>query len=59
MAATATIIAIRYTTDFVAMITALSAYYKPGNCDWVITIEGINASGWSIPPFVILTSKVY
>ncbi len=31
---------------------------QPGNCDWVTTIEGINAPGWSIPPFVILSEKL-
>ena len=32
---------------------------QPGNRDWVTTIEGINMSGWSIPPFVILAGKVH
>jgi hypothetical protein len=30
---------------------------QPGNRDWVTTIECINASGWSTPPFVILSGK--
>jgi hypothetical protein len=30
-----------------------------GNHDWVITIEGINISDWSILPFVIFTGKVH
>jgi hypothetical protein len=30
-----------------------------GNCDWVMTIECINASGWCIPPFVILSGKLH
>ncbi|RAR04965.1 plasma membrane calcium-transporting atpase 2 [Stemphylium lycopersici] len=32
---------------------------QPGNRDWVTTIECINASGWCLPPFVILSGKLY
>jgi hypothetical protein len=32
---------------------------QPGNRDWVTTIECINALGWSIPPFVILSGKLH
>jgi hypothetical protein len=32
---------------------------QPGNREWVTTIEGINAAGWSIPPFVILLGKLH
>jgi hypothetical protein len=32
---------------------------QPGNREWVTTIECINASGWSIPPFVILSAKLH
>jgi hypothetical protein len=32
---------------------------QPGNRDWAMTIECINASGWSIPPFVILSGKLH
>jgi hypothetical protein len=32
---------------------------QPGNRDWVTTIEGINVSGWAIPPFVILSGKLH
>jgi hypothetical protein len=32
---------------------------QPGNRDWATTIECINASGWSIPPFVILSGKLH
>ena len=32
---------------------------QPGNREWVIAIECINASGWSLPPFVILSGKVH
>lgn len=32
---------------------------QPGNREWTTTIEGINASGWAIPPFVILAGKVH
>jgi hypothetical protein len=31
----------------------------PGNRDWVTTIESINASGWCLPPFVILSAKLH
>jgi ABC-type dipeptide/oligopeptide/nickel transport system permease subunit len=30
-----------------------------GNREWVTTIECINASGWSILLFVILSSRLY
>ena len=32
---------------------------QPGNCKWVTVIECINASGWALPPFVILEGKVH
>jgi hypothetical protein len=32
---------------------------QPGNCEWVTTIECINASGWCLPPFIILSSKLH
>jgi hypothetical protein len=32
---------------------------RPGNRDWVTTIECINASGWCIPPFVILSGTLH
>jgi hypothetical protein len=32
---------------------------QPGNRDWVTTIEGINASGWCLPPFIILSGKLH
>jgi hypothetical protein len=32
---------------------------QPGNREWVTTIECINASGWCLPPFVILSGKVH
>jgi hypothetical protein len=34
-----------------------AATVQPGNRDWVTTIKCINASGWCLPPFVILSSK--
>ena len=34
-----------------------AATVQPGNRDWVTTIECINASGWCLPPFVILSGK--
>jgi hypothetical protein len=30
---------------------------QPGSREWVTVIEGINAAGWAIPPFIIVTSK--
>ncbi|KAF1929830.1 transposase, partial [Didymella exigua CBS 183.55] len=32
---------------------------QPGNREWVTTIECVNASGWSIPPFLILAGKLH
>jgi len=32
---------------------------QPGNHKWVTVIECINASGWALPPFVILEGKVH
>ena len=32
---------------------------QPGNREWVTAIECINASGWSLPPFIILSGKVH
>ena len=32
---------------------------QPGNRKWVTAIEGINATGWVIPPFVILSGKLH
>jgi hypothetical protein len=32
---------------------------QPGNREWVTSIECINASGWCLPPFVILSGKLH
>ena len=32
---------------------------QPGNREWTTAIEGINAAGWAIPPFIILAGKVH
>jgi hypothetical protein len=32
---------------------------QPGNREWVTVIEAINALGWALPPFVILSGKLY
>jgi hypothetical protein len=32
---------------------------QPGNRKWATVIAAINAAGWSIPPFLILTSKYH
>ena len=34
-----------------------AATVQLGNRDWVTIIECINASGWCLPPFVILSGK--
>ncbi len=30
---------------------------QPGNREWTTVIQGINAMGWSIPPFVIFAGQ--
>ncbi|KAF2837674.1 hypothetical protein M501DRAFT_187004 [Patellaria atrata CBS 101060] len=30
---------------------------QPGNREWSTVIECVNATGWAIPPFVILPGK--
>ena len=32
---------------------------QPGNREWVTAIEAVNATGWSIPPFIILAGKLH
>ncbi|USP74405.1 uncharacterized protein yc1106_01679 [Curvularia clavata] len=32
---------------------------QPGNREWVTAIECVNASGWCLPPFIILSGKVH
>lgn len=32
---------------------------QPGNRQWVTTIECINASGWCLPPMVIIAGKLH
>jgi hypothetical protein len=32
---------------------------QPGNREWVTVIQGINAKGWSIPPFIIFATKLH
>jgi hypothetical protein len=32
---------------------------QPGNHEWATLIAGINAAGWSIPPFIILTGQYH
>jgi hypothetical protein len=27
---------------------------QPGNCKWATVIEGVDAKGWALPPFIIL-----
>ena len=32
---------------------------QPGNREWVIAVEAINASGWALPPIIIFAGKIY
>jgi hypothetical protein len=32
---------------------------QPGNCEWATVIQGINAAGWAIPPFLIFASQYH
>jgi hypothetical protein len=32
---------------------------QPGNCKWTIVIQGIDAAGWAIPPFIILAGQYH
>jgi hypothetical protein len=42
-------------SDTVSRATAV----QPGNRDWVTTIECINASGWALPPLIIMPGKLH
>jgi hypothetical protein len=30
---------------------------QPGNREWVTVIQGVNSSGWAIPPFIVVAGK--
>ena len=32
---------------------------QPGNREWATVIQGVNALGWAIPPFIILATKYH
>jgi hypothetical protein len=32
---------------------------QPGNREWATVIQGVNALGWAIPPFIILAAKYH
>ena len=32
---------------------------QPGNYKWATVIQGINACGWAIPPFIILAGMYH
>lgn len=32
---------------------------QPGNREWVTSIEGVNAYGWSLPPMLVFAGKVH
>ncbi|KFY32099.1 hypothetical protein V493_00495 [Pseudogymnoascus sp. VKM F-4281 (FW-2241)] len=32
---------------------------QPSNCEWATVIQGVNALGWAIPPFIILAAQYH
>ena len=32
---------------------------QPGNREWATVVQGINAAGWAIPPYIILAASNY
>jgi hypothetical protein len=32
---------------------------QPGNREWTTVIQGVNAKGWAIPPFIIFKACYY
>jgi hypothetical protein len=30
---------------------------QPGNREWATVIQGVNATGWALPPFIILAAR--
>jgi hypothetical protein len=32
---------------------------QPGNREWVTVIQGVNAKGWTVPPYIIVSGKYY
>jgi hypothetical protein len=32
---------------------------QPGNREWVTVIQGVNAQGWTIPPYIIVSGKYH
>ena len=32
---------------------------QPGNCEWATVIQGVNAAGWAILPFIILAVRYH
>ena len=32
---------------------------QPGNREWTTVIQGINATGWAIPPFIIFAGAFH
>jgi len=37
--------------------TARAKLVQPGNREWVTVIQGVNSTGWTVPPFVIFKGK--
>ncbi|OJD12180.1 hypothetical protein ACJ73_09398, partial [Blastomyces percursus] len=32
---------------------------QPGNTEWVTIVEGVNATGWTLPPMIVLKGKLH
>lgn len=32
---------------------------QPGNREWVTVIQGVNAQGWTVPPYIIVSGKYH
>ena len=30
-----------------------------GNREWIIVIQGVNATGWTVPPYIIVSGKFH
>jgi hypothetical protein len=55
------IIGVAATSKVVTSVNTISqaTVIHPGNREWVTAIECINASGWSLLPFMILAGKLH
>ncbi|RYO18083.1 hypothetical protein AA0111_g10813 [Alternaria arborescens] len=46
-----------YNFDKTGFIMGVISTGAQGNREWVTAIQGINAMGWAIPPFIIFAGK--